>query len=581
MDMNAFYRYLCVFAVSAASVVASAQNLDPTVVVDRAYEGKLMEVHKPSLEMAVPDTVMRFDLDFDYSVFDNPYKGSYEFKPYLLSMKPDVASDGSGKFYLRAGAGYQLRPELDVVWSPVLSGKGTGLRLDVYARHRSYIGDYYLMTAGAPSEVDDTPYAVDRIWQERSGAFLSSRAGVSLGYDWKKTELEAGVGYYGKHRFLEKDFRRGYNAVDADLHLGSRSAVSQDGLVFDLDASYRYAADAAGSASDNGQLLNESNLEVGLELGTPKKAGNRFVLGLNLESDSYSGNVSGAASVASVTPSYVYEKGRLHADLGLKISKVITDTASSPFVFNAKEQILYPDVTVRFSMIREALLFYAKVGGGNRVYSNADLMEHNIWLYGNDMGIGVERISAKAGFEGRIGSRFSWNIHAGYADYASALVDIADPYAWTWTDSPSAVGYAPYRTWNGTFGWLWKSDRFTADGSLTYRNSWGDAFVLLPAFKPASVTGDVSFEYNYNRRIFAGVDCRFSSAREGNNDSLIYKGDPFIPGYADLGLSAEYVTSGGLSFWLRGGNLLGMTIQHTPLYAEKGPYFTLGICLNL
>ena len=48
----------------------SAQSLDPTVEVSRAYEGKLIEVHKPAIEMAVPDTVQSFDLKFDYSVFD-------------------------------------------------------------------------------------------------------------------------------------------------------------------------------------------------------------------------------------------------------------------------------------------------------------------------------------------------------------------------------------------------------------------------------------------------------------------------------------------------------------------------------
>ena len=70
------------------SVAASAQNLDPTVEVNRSYEGKLMEVHKPMLEMAVPDSVLRFDLDFDYEVFDNPYKGAYEFKTYTMQLQP-------------------------------------------------------------------------------------------------------------------------------------------------------------------------------------------------------------------------------------------------------------------------------------------------------------------------------------------------------------------------------------------------------------------------------------------------------------------------------------------------------------
>jgi hypothetical protein len=33
--------------------------------------------------------------------------------------------------------------------------------------------------------------------------------------------------------------------------------------------------------------------------------------------------------------------------------------------------------------------------------------------------------------------------------------------------------------------------------------------------------------------------------------------------------------------WARGGNLLNMTIQRTPLYAQGGISFTVGICLNL
>ena len=59
-----------IMAAALISAAATAQNLDPTVEVSRAYEGNLVEVHKPVMEMAVPDTVQRFRLDFDYSVFD-------------------------------------------------------------------------------------------------------------------------------------------------------------------------------------------------------------------------------------------------------------------------------------------------------------------------------------------------------------------------------------------------------------------------------------------------------------------------------------------------------------------------------
>ena len=97
------YVILAFSAVLTLPSFLGAQNLDPTVEVTREYEGKLMETHKPSMEMAVPDSVMHFALDFDYSVFENPYKGSYDFNPYLLSMRPSSTDRGEKDMYLRAG----------------------------------------------------------------------------------------------------------------------------------------------------------------------------------------------------------------------------------------------------------------------------------------------------------------------------------------------------------------------------------------------------------------------------------------------------------------------------------------------
>ena len=62
-------------ALLMASLPAAAQNLNPTVSVTRAYEGKLLESEKPSLRMSVPDSVTNFNLDFDYSVLANSYRG--------------------------------------------------------------------------------------------------------------------------------------------------------------------------------------------------------------------------------------------------------------------------------------------------------------------------------------------------------------------------------------------------------------------------------------------------------------------------------------------------------------------------
>ena len=87
--------------------------------------------------------------------------------------------------------------------------------------------------------------------------------------------------------------------------------------------------------------------------------------------------------------------------------------------------------------------------------------------------------------------------------------------------------------------------------------------------------------------MFAGVDCSFSTARKGGFGMPGLGSDQVplsmlkVPGYADLGFFAEYATARGLAFWVRAGNLLNMTVQRNPLYAERGVNFTLGICLSL
>lgn len=191
--------FSCIFAVSAA-----AQNLDPTVEVSREYEGKLVEVHKPAFTMAVPDSVTRFALDFDYSVFENPYKGSYEFNPYLLTLKPSVSGSGESRFYLKAGAGYQLHPTFDLVWSPKL-GKQRNLNLDVYALHRSFVGNYLTI---APEFSEDGTAVMTRLPKKDDGTHkwfgydLMSKAGASARIDYEKLALDFGAGYYG---LLQKD----------------------------------------------------------------------------------------------------------------------------------------------------------------------------------------------------------------------------------------------------------------------------------------------------------------------------------------------------------------------------------------
>jgi hypothetical protein len=150
--------------------------------------------------------------------------------------------------------------------------------------------------------------------------------------------------------------------------------------------------------------------------------------------------------------------------------------------------------------------------------------------------------------------------------------------------------YVGYNKWFVALDWCFKVEDFLCDASVSYNHAWGKVFkgsYNESVLRPARLTGDVALEYNWRRRVFVGADCSFATARKGEwsrsgaNQEEILGYTMTMPGYADLGVYAEYVTSGMLSYWLRAGNLLNMTIQRNPLYAEKGVYFTVGISLSL
>ncbi len=560
------YIYLIGAVCLAAPFASQAQDLDPTVVVDRAYEGKLMEVHKPALEMAVPDTVTRFDLDFDYSVFDSPYKGSYEFSPYLLSMKPSASSDGARKFYLRAGAGYQLHPELDMVWSPDL--KTDDFAMDVFARHRSFIGNYHNLDGRGD----------DAVW---AGYDLKSTAGLAGHGDWDSGYADF-WGNYSNLATKDRMWNRMYNAAEAGISIGSKDLATM--VDYRIDAKYRHGIDAVRYEEKSQNPLKENIFDVDASIGFPVRGSMLF---FDLEADfaGYGGEYSASAGQFGITPRYVYRRSRFMADIGVKIAKAlgnddeliyddagnVIDGHDNQNVYRSvsREQIIYPDVTVEFGIIREALRLRLHAGGGNRLDTWASVLEgnHHVTSYTPDFTI--ERLNAVAALEGSIASRFSYSIYGGYASYANALLDRVAG------NEPALIpetGHAEYTRVFAGLDFLWKNDALMIDGNVEYADAQGDAFAL-GFVKPAAVSGDVAVEYNWKRRVIAGADCRFASARE----SSVY----VLPAYADLGLYAEYVFARGFSLWARGGNLLGMTVQYNPLYAEKGAYFTLGICLKL
>ena len=586
------YRLFAVLTVLAAFLQTSkAQNLDPTVEVNRAYEGKLMEVHKPVLKMEVPDSVMQFDLEFDYSVFESPYKGSYEFNPYLLSMKPGTVPDGSRNFYMRAGAGYQLKPVFDLVWSPKM---GKGFKMDVYASHRSFVGNYWniseVIGADGIVKLDRLPKgSMGRTWK---GYDLMTKAGFDARHDWKKGVFSFGAGYYGlaqrDRRMTDRNWDRSFNALDAYLGFGNKGEWEQS-FLYDLRLDYRLGGDRTKALAD--RSLNENVLDFEASLGPVFKENHKVLFDVGASVAAYSGERAASAGEVSFTPHYVFEKGPFMLDFGVRLA-MLAHTSADSTMFHAKGQVVYPNMKFHIALLPDAMRFYVHAGGGTKINTYSSLLERNRHLSLTTpegavplLDYTVERVSLAGGFEGRISSRFSYNLRAGYVNYGNEALEtlMMDGVG----RLSSGIAYGPYQKWFAGADMVLDVEGFRLDCSVIYTDSWGPVFDLAGVLRPASLKGDAAVEYNWKRRLFVGADCDFSTARKGSclkytiSSCIVPLQEVSIPGYADLGVYAEFVTSRRLSFWLRGGNLLDMTIQRSPLYAEKGVNFTAGICLNL
>ncbi len=577
--------FLATVALGFAFVSATAQNLNPTVEVTNDFQGKTVDASKPQLKMAVPDSLLKFDLEFDYSVFSNPYKGGYDFSPYLLDMKPAPDAYNARKFYLRAGAGYTLNPEFDLVWSPELKNKP--LKINLYAFNRSYIGDYYQI-AGELKEgsasAEDYGYELKKYSSDSyDGYDVLTKAGMNLRYDWARAYADFNVGYYGLNTKSQLS-NSNYNAADVSGGIHSNSDKPKY-FYYDLSFDYRYGNDdikAAGTFGDGYTGLAAHDIDASLTLGPVLGENNAFLIGAGVGFTSYSKYYNSQVGHFFVAPHYVFSNERLIFSAGVKVDITMNsmDDADDPQLNSNEGQGIYPDVHFDFRLIPEYLDFYASATGGvdrnsyasmkeSRHFYNLSYVTENNPLSKNT----IECYNARAGFRGNISSVFRFDLSGGYVSYEGYLTDDVLGFSTQPVLYP-AVSFNDVKVLNARLKYVLDFSSFVMDGSFeansTDFDEDGASGFELPPFAM-----DFRARYSWRNRILFAVHADAASKR-----SYAY-GESCIPGYVNLGFDAEYAVNKRFSFWFKADNLLCQTIQRVPLYAEKGIKFTAGICLNL
>lgn len=587
-------RYISFAAALLACAAVNAQNLNPTVQVTNDYEGKLMEVEKRNVGMAVPDSLLKFDWNFNYSVFDNPYKGAYEFSPYRIEMKPDATVRDNRRFYLRAGAGYSLHPEAQVVFTPAVKGR---FGVSVYDDFQGYMGPYHNITALTQSS---GPYLVGPDGNY-DGYGFSNRAGTTLRYDAPSAVITLDGGF---DLIRTKDnLDTGNNAMGGSAALRARS-ISPSDFLYDISLGWKYIGNNVTFKYGDARFTeHDAGLDSRFIYHLADKHSLRFEPSWHHVIFNESAG-SSTADAVDLAPSYVFSDGGFSFKAGVRYSDVWRSYDSYSFPPEGyKGRKVYPDLSVYYEAVPEELVLTAKFTGGQHFNTYRSYLESNrhlsfmsSWNYGTAIGDAtVNTFDAGVGISGRIRSRFQYAAEAGYARYFNAPLDgIGTTYfskeGITSSTSVETV-FVPvlsmmnydlmYATVKGDL----TSDRIDAAARLKLQKSnlnpdseKGYFAMNLPLF-----SGSAEIVYNWNRRIFVGLAAGWSTSREGKGmyTSFDTTFDTTMPGWIDLGVTAEYRMNNRFSLWAEGRNLLNQTVMKDFMIAEKGRYFTAGICLNL
>jgi len=580
------------FAFSAAS--ASAQNLDPTVEVDRTYQGKLLEVDKPTLEMEVPDSLLRFDLDFSYDVLNNPYGGSYKFTPYRADMRPQADAYDGRRFFLRAGAGYQLRPELDLVYSPDF--RGNRFQLNLYGNVRSFFGNYSkigILPAADPS----TDWKIDAGNGDRSGYDFLARAGADGRYNWRRGFLSFDLGYYGLgskswRSYYGKDFKNELNAVDFGLRVASNDERDKY-FLYDVKAAVRVGSDKMATQLPSDPKLGFLDFSAMATLGPVVDSYSKILVDIYVGMSKYSDLYSGHIGNIYIAPHYFWDYNRWHFKVGVKVGSAVGSDSKDGALFRGPDsQIIYPDVKIGFEAVDGCMNLYALASGGDQVNNWSSLLADNHFLTSEDavtLDNSIERFNTGIGMEGNWSAKFNYDLRLGVAAWKNGLVDMPEYYS-----SPDGtgilpgVGYEDYNEFYVAGRGAFHTERLDIDGSFRYRsqNLWSDRNFAIEA---APLSFGVSSTYNWNHKIYGGLSVKGATLRRGVVRVLSSAGGALsassetcrVPGWINLGIHGEYAFTRKLHFFLDADNLLDSDIQYHPGLSAPGISVIGGIILIL
>lgn len=557
--------YIFAAVLLLAGVQANAQSLAPSVTVTNDFANSINETGKQSVQMSVPDSIRNNVPKFDYSVFANPYNGSYKFSPYNVKINLPGESYDASRFYMKAGAGYAFYPEFKMVVAPFYKGR---FKMSVYQDFHGYGSGYHIPAKeGNIFDLFDGKGVMEDI---DKGYDYSESAGLEGTLGFKRAAFKFNFGYEGIFAGLETDTydKSAFHSVFGVV--GVKSVESPEKKL-NFDANLLYRLGYQEMAPKN---LVENQFKVYGWFAPVSFSKARFLLDYEIGYVGCNGALDFADYIINTTPRVAFNLWKFNISTGFKVS-YIEDGIN-----------LFPDIRFNIKMIKNHLDLYGVIDGGENInlYSDYKNQYHHFSTAyvssANKFGSTyLERINMRGGLRGSIAERVQFDVRAGYVVYGGAPVDyirVIDNGT-----TPATYSYLPgiefvnYNKFYADALLTWTSKSVDISGNVHYGSTdiAGRANVLdFPA-----LTTDFDVTYNWHRRLFVGVCAQTSSQRDANIAGTVYS----MPSYVDLGFHGEYVFRRVWSVWMRMGNILNQNIQREPLFCERGFNATAGITLKL
>ena len=518
----------------------SAQ-INTSVEVTNGYDASIPDLERGFVDMTIPDSADVFDLEFDYKVFETPYKGTSTFSPYSVRLNQNDDGGEHHRLMVKAGAGYVLRPTACLIWEPEFKDR---FRMAVYGNFDGFVGNYR---------------GINPVSLEEDGSFagrdLYSREGVAGGWEFGKCDLDFEVAHSG----IYADGGEMSGPMGAFNSIYARAAVRSAG-----QSKYQYGFAAAfrgGADSFDGKRIGDNAIDLDMRFGRSVIERVAVLVDGGFGLDSYSAEAAFTGYNAFITPKAVYSHGPFRVEGGLKFN--ISNYAGRAFLIS-------PDIHATLSFEKARMTLYADLTGGNRSDNYSDMKDRNHFftpVYGAPGNTAVN-LAASAGIRGAVASVLKYGVGVSYENDRSKLYD-----------GVGSIVYGRGEVFGVDANLGLRVSSVFADLRFRYNRDMGD----IPAgtFSTPSVEAGIVAGFNVRRRIFLSVRLDGQTSRTARRGENVRYKVVALPGFLDLGFEAGYRFARHWTVFLKGQNMLNADIRRTPLYSEKGIGVTAGVSFVL